>query len=151
MSTRRLFCLKVCQAASLAALSPLVDACGGSPSGPSESVPGLTVLNGAAAGRTVTVAAGAGTPLASAGGAALVQSAIGNFLVARTGQDSVSVLTAVCTHEGCTVSGFTNNTFACPCHGSRFTMTGAVANGPASSPLRAFSAQLTGDQITFTA
>jgi len=44
-------------------------------------------------------------------------------------------LDLACTHLGCTVTA-TENGFACPCHGSRFTSTGGVLCGPAPRPLR---------------
>jgi Rieske Fe-S protein len=43
---------------------------------------------------------------------------------------------AVCTHEGCTVSTVTGGTINCPCHGSKFSIEdGTVRHGPAQSPL----------------
>ena len=41
---------------------------------------------------------------------------------------------ATCTHLGCLVKQ-TSTGFRCPCHGSQFTVTGAVTNGPATLPL----------------
>lgn len=41
---------------------------------------------------------------------------------------------ATCTHLGCTPR-LDGNTFACPCHGSRFSRDGTVLNGPATRPL----------------
>ncbi|OLB63092.1 MAG: hypothetical protein AUI11_02915 [Acidobacteria bacterium 13_2_20CM_2_66_4] len=35
-----------------------------------------------------------------------------------------------------------------PCHGSQFTTSGAVAQGPASSPLRQFTTRLSGTALT---
>jgi Rieske Fe-S protein len=61
--------------------------------------------------------------------------------------DSVST---TCTHEGCTVTGFDNPQFVCPCHGSRYTTSGSVANGPASQPLRQFASQVAAGVLSFT-
>ena len=57
-------------------------------------------------------------------------------------------MTAICTHEGCTVSGYENQTFVCPCHGSRYNTNGSVVQGPAPLALRQFSNRLDGDILT---
>ncbi|MFD7167585.1 Rieske (2Fe-2S) protein [Streptomyces violascens] len=45
---------------------------------------------------------------------------------------------AVCTHQGCTVSSVSGGTINCPCHGSKFRIADAsVAQGPAQQPLPA--------------
>jgi Rieske Fe-S protein len=77
-----------------------------------------------------------------------VQSGSGSFLVTRAAQSSFTALTATCTHEGCTVTGFSNQAFVCPCHGSQFNATGAVVKGPASSPLRQFATQFANNVLT---
>lgn len=47
-------------------------------------------------------------------------------------------ISAVCTHLGCTPR-LDDDAFICPCHGSRFTRSDRVVNGPATRPLdRAF-------------
>lgn len=43
-------------------------------------------------------------------------------------------ISATCTHLGCLIKSSSAG-FECPCHGSRFTPNGAVANGPAPQPL----------------
>lgn len=48
----------------------------------------------------------------------------------------VSVFSAKCTHLGCSVTwNPLEESFDCPCHGSRFFNNGKVINGPANSPL----------------
>ncbi|HZZ96974.1 MAG TPA: Rieske (2Fe-2S) protein [Jatrophihabitantaceae bacterium] len=49
---------------------------------------------------------------------------------------TVHAFSAICTHQGCTVSTVANGTIDCPCHGSKFdAATGKVVAGPAPSPL----------------
>jgi cytochrome b6-f complex iron-sulfur subunit len=43
-------------------------------------------------------------------------------------------INATCTHLGCLVKQAQSG-FECPCHGSRYTSSGAVTNGPAVLPL----------------
>lgn len=136
--SRRTFCRHACQAASCLALGSLAQACGGGGSSPS-NVPQLSLVNGSVSGSTVVVQIDSSSPLAAVGGAAMVRSSGGAFLVARTGPDSFSALTTVCTHETCTITGFDSTNYVCPCHGSKFTTTGRVVNGPANAPLRSFA------------
>lgn len=54
---------------------------------------------------------------------------------------------AVCTHQGCTVTGVADGIIECGCHGSRFRATdGSVAGGPANGPLR--ETRVTADATT---
>lgn len=53
------------------------------------------------------------------------------------------VLSATCTHLGCTVRwNAAENQFQCPCHGGRFTPDGAVAGGPPPRPLQRLNAHM---------
>ena len=98
----------------------------------------------------MTVNIDSGSALASVNGAALVNSSAGSFLVTRTGQETFVALTAICTHEGCTVSGFENQVYVCPCHGSRYSTSGGVVQGPATSALRQFSTRFANPVLTIT-
>jgi cytochrome b6-f complex iron-sulfur subunit len=159
--TRREFCTQACQIASAATLAgtlgTLLQACAGgggnTVTGGSlpRDVPALPTVGATSAGGGVTLTIDAGSPLASVGGAALVQSPSGLLLVARTGPEAFTALSATCTHENCTIIGFTGQDYVCPCHGSRFSTSGAVENGPATRPLRSFPARFANDVLTISA
>jgi len=148
-STRREFCARACQAASLLTLGAAFQACGGSSTSPS-SAPALPSVSGTLASRTLTIAVDAASPLAAVGGAATVTVSTGTYLVARTAQSSFTTVTAVCTHEGCAVTGFANSRYVCPCHGSEFSTSGAVVQGPASSSLRQFPTTFDNNVVTIS-
>jgi Rieske Fe-S protein len=84
-------------------------------------------------------AAGSSTPLATLSevptGGGLILATV-KIVLTRVADDTIHGFSAVCTHQGCSVSSVENGTIACPCHGSRFdARTGAVVNGPATNPL----------------
>jgi Rieske Fe-S protein len=91
------------------------------------------------------------SPLATVGNAALVQASGAQFLVARTGQDTFVALTAICTHQTCTITGFASSTYVCPCHGSTFDLNGHVTGGPAPVNLRQYSTQFNNGVLTISA
>lgn len=56
--------------------------------------------------------------------------------IVRRGSDGrPAILSARCTHLGCRIDRLDGDQLACPCHGSRFHLDGAVARGPAARPL----------------
>jgi nitrite reductase/ring-hydroxylating ferredoxin subunit len=148
--TRRSFC-RIGGVISFAALAggagALLDGCA-SPTSPSQTT-ALVVVSGAASGRTISVNIDAGSMLSAVGGMAAVQTSLGLFLVARTGDSTCSVLSSVCTHQGCSVTGVSGSQYVCPCHGATFTTGGQVTGGPAPSALRIYPSQLAGNVLTF--
>jgi Rieske Fe-S protein len=57
-------------------------------------------------------------------------------VITRTSGDDVHAYSSRCTHQGCEVNKVSSGKIYCPCHGSTFDAnTGAVIQGPASSPL----------------
>jgi cytochrome b6-f complex iron-sulfur subunit len=81
----------------------------------------------------------------------LVESSVGAFLLARTGSSSFTALTATCTHQACTITGFSGGVYTCPCHGSQFSTSGQVLRGPALIGLRPYQATLANDTVTIVA
>jgi cytochrome b6-f complex iron-sulfur subunit len=72
--------------------------------------------------------------------------------ITRLTDTSVAAVSRICTHEGCTVNLPVASllTLNCPCHGSRFQVTGQVVNGPAARPLASFPTVIVGDQVVVT-
>ena len=62
---------------------------------------------------------------------------LGNFWLVRDA-GGIYAMTAICTHQGCTVNGWNGSVFPCPCHGSQYNLNGAVVQGPATLPLNHF-------------
>jgi Rieske Fe-S protein len=145
---RRDFCKRIVTiAAYTGGLGAMAPACGG---GGNSGIPGqaLPTMSGTVVGGALSVAVAAGSPLNAVGGMALVTSTAGDFLVTRTAQDTFVALTAGCTHQSCIVSGFSGQSYVCPCHGSEFDTLGRVIVGPAVAPLRQFATQFANNVLT---
>jgi Rieske Fe-S protein len=71
-------------------------------------------------------------------------------VVTQPSEGTYQGFSAVCPHQGCTVSGVQDGAITCPCHASRFDVTtGAVLQGPAAAPLASIPVALEGDDIVF--
>lgn len=82
--------------------------------------------------------------LGTAGKAVVVE----NVIIINTG-DKFVALSSVCTHQGCQVTySAASGNLPCPCHGSVFSITGSVLQGPASSPLKSYNVTQEGDILT---
>jgi len=85
--------------------------------------------------------------LNTAGGSIIVQT----ILVASITATSYIAVSSVCTHQGCTVGyNSSSGTIQCPCHGSQFTTTGSIVNGPAAIPLKSYPVSKTGNILTIS-
>jgi glycine/D-amino acid oxidase-like deaminating enzyme/nitrite reductase/ring-hydroxylating ferredoxin subunit len=72
------------------------------------------------------------------GEGAIMRDGISKIAVRRDENGNVHKLSAVCPHLGCVVAwNSTEQTWDCPCHGSRFSAEGQVYQGPANSNLAA--------------
>jgi len=87
------------------------------------------------------------TVLNTVGGSVVTQGKI----IANTGGNVFVALDSTCTHEGCTI-GYNQaaNNFPCPCHGSIFSTSGSVVNGPAPRAVKSYPVSKSGDILTIT-
>jgi cytochrome b6-f complex iron-sulfur subunit len=84
-------------------------------------------------------------------GTLLVLAPHDTILLVRTSTTAVAAVSDVCTHAMCGVRyDRVNKILICPCHGSRYTLTGTVIQGPAFRPLARYQTQLdpTANQLT---
>lgn len=67
-------------------------------------------------------------------------------LLVRPTAGEVVGLSAICTHQGCTVVP-DGAALACPCHGSVYELTGEVRRGPAEESLAPFAVTVIDGQV----
>lgn len=112
--------------------------------------------SGAASGASsaASSAAGAAKDLAKkadipVGGGTVIESA--KVVITQPTAGEYKAFSAVCTHQGCTVSGVEDGTINCACHGSKFDIaTGEVKDGPATSGLPSKTVTVGADGISVT-
>jgi len=85
--------------------------------------------------------------LNSAGGSVIVQ----EIIIANAGNGVFIALDSICTHLGCTITyNLASNNFPCPCHGSVYSTTGSVINGPAVIGLKSYPVSKSGNILTIS-
>lgn len=76
---------------------------------------------------------------------------INGIIVVNTGTFGFIAVSSACTHEGTQLSYSTkNNNFQCSSHGSVFSTTGSVINGPAIIALKSYKVSRSVDILTIT-
>jgi cytochrome b6-f complex iron-sulfur subunit len=72
----------------------------------------------------------------------------GDIIIINTGAGFIA-LSNICTHQGCVVSyDSEENKLPCPCHGSVYSTSGSVLQGPAEAPLKKYELAQEGDILT---
>ena len=144
--SRRAFIDRAAVAAGGVALVAAVAGCAGG------AAPAITAAAPAIApvdGPSYRVALADAPELAKTGGVLRVKQEDFDFYLVREAGDVVIALNNVCSHKNCaTKFDAAQNDFACPCHKSRFDLTGTPHGGPAREPLKRFPATLVDGVVT---
>ena len=131
--------------------APLLAACGSSASGSSAGSggSGTSGASGSSSGGSGGSSTGAiaKTSQIPEGGGKIFQSQ--QVVVTQPAAGEFKAFSAICTHQGCLLTGIANGDIECGCHGSRFSIKdGSVVNGPATQPLQKLTATVKGGEIT---
>jgi cytochrome b6-f complex iron-sulfur subunit len=95
---------------------------------------------------TINITTNPYTSLNTAGGFYVDKS--NNIIIARTLTDEFLAVSSLCTHQQVLLDfQASDNRFYCSGHGSLFSTTGAVINGPAAAPLKQYKTTRTGNSL----
>jgi Rieske Fe-S protein len=127
-------------AGAVAAIAATLGACSNG-GGDGATAPGVRVPTGVTttASQTIVDLNVQAALAATTGAYLIIENGARSLIVVNLGSNTFRALSAVCTHQGCLVGGIASNQVFCNCHGSRFSTTGAVVQGPAGSPLATFA------------
>ncbi len=139
---RRKFLTEMGQVTATACAIGIIASCSKSGDNPSNNPPG-------GGGGNAKLTANLSTELTSIGSSKIN----GTVIVVRTATgntaSSFSALSLICTHQQCTVGyDAADNDFKCPCHGSEYSISGAVTQGPAAAALTKYSVSINGNTLT---
>jgi Rieske Fe-S protein len=143
--TRRAVLAAGCGAACVVALTACAEY------GPGGPAPAPAAGAGAPAPAPAPAAGGGASTLAAVkdvpvGGGVVL--AAQQLVVTQPQAGTFKAFSAVCTHQGCTVSEVAGGTINCPCHGSKFAVAdGAPTAGPAKKPLPEKKVAVQGDAV----
>jgi cytochrome b6-f complex iron-sulfur subunit len=70
-------------------------------------------------------------------------------LAATNVANSFTAVQVACTHQGVSIAyNNAQGRFVCPAHGSQFSSTGAVINGPAATALKQYTVDISGSTLS---
>jgi len=150
--SRRDFLVKVAQGTVVMSLPVAAASLLAGCSNPVSSGSALTVITAAASNNVIVLDVSSGSALGTVGSTAIVSYGSSAILVDHPAAGTYHALSSVCNHQGCIITNYDSGSkeFVCPCHGSRFSLTGAVDQGPASASLLSYQTNLSGNKLTIT-
>jgi Rieske Fe-S protein len=114
---------------------------------PAAAAPGTAPATGAGGPAAAPAPALAATTDIPVGGGIVL--ADQQIVVTQPSAGQFKAFSAICTHQGCTVSAVTDGAIKCPCHGSSFAVAdGSVITGPARKPLPPRAVKVDGTSVT---
>ncbi|UXA19331.1 ubiquinol-cytochrome c reductase iron-sulfur subunit [Mycobacterium sp. SMC-4] len=117
-----------------------------------------TALAGAGLGAIAVTACSGAEPVSREPGEEIVAAAdvpvgsgviVGDVVITQPAAGQYQGFSAICTHTGCLLNKIDDATINCPCHGSQFSLDGAVVSGPAQRPLTTVNVRVQGDSIVW--
>lgn len=130
--------LAVCMGSCLAACSKGGDATPSNNNGNTNPPPGGT-----------TIAADLSSSLTAIGDTKVSNGVIIVRIAAGNTASSFTAVQVACTHEGTAINyNNSQSLFICPLHGSIFSKTGAVVQGPATTALKQYPVTITNNTLT---
>ena len=138
--------------ASVGGVVLVAAACGGGSSSSGSTTPSTTDTGSSSAAGSSGGAGSTATGFVAlskipSGSSVSVKDPTGRILLMTQSGGKVVALDSTCTHQGCTVAP-SGGQLACPCHGSTFSLTGAVEQGPASVALHTVAVKVSGGQVS---
>ncbi|MBK7858000.1 MAG: Rieske (2Fe-2S) protein [Archangiaceae bacterium] len=67
---------------------------------------------------------------------------IGAVWLLKKPDGTVSALSTICPHSGCSINQKTKSTYGCPCHDSTFELDGNATDGPSPRPMDPLEVQV---------
>jgi cytochrome b6-f complex iron-sulfur subunit len=93
-----------------------------------------------------------GNQLVNVGDATVEQGIILVRIAAGNTADAFTAVQVACTHQGNSIGyNVAQGIFICPAHGSEFSKSGAVLQGPATLPLHQYTVTINGTTLTVSA
>jgi cytochrome b6-f complex iron-sulfur subunit len=126
--------------ASVGGVVLVAAACGGSSSSSGSTAPAASGTSGAGATGFIALSKIPSDSSVS------VKDPTGRILLMTQSGGKLTALDSTCTHQGCTVAP-DGSQLTCPCHGSQYSLTGAVKQGPATIALHTVAVKVVAGQV----